>query len=91
MEKLMIEGNMVLNLPGDAGHNTSIATCATREQFDQWCQGTGPGSDSMACAYEDQVYVKVPQSLEEHGEFSLQYDCISLDEANTRIEHWNTR
>ena len=87
MEKLFIKDDVVMNLPGDEGPNSRMVDCTTSEQFAAWCNG----GDGMACRYKDQVYVKVPQSLDENGEFSLDYDCIPLDEANNRIERWNTR
>ena len=89
MEKLFVEGDVVANLPGVEGNSSSIAKCTTLEQFKQWCSGVGPEHDLMACNYGSQVYVKIPQSLDENGEFSLNYDCIPLEEANNRIERWN--
>ena len=86
MKKLIVEGNEVVNLPGFAGGNARIAECATVEEFTTWCDG----GDSMACRYEDRVYVKTPKSLSESGEFSLDYDCLPLEQANARIENWGS-
>ncbi len=85
MEFLKIENNTVLNLPDDAGPNALILECATREEFEVWCQE----GEAMACRFEEQVYVKAPQNLDENGEFSLDYDCVPIDEANARIKEWN--
>ncbi len=87
MELLKIEGNTVRNLPDDAGDHARILECATREEFDAWC-GAG---EAMACRFEEQVTVKAPQKMEENGEFSLEYDCVLIDEANARIAAWNAR
>lgn len=45
----------------------------------------------MACRFEEQVYIKTPQTLDENGEFSLDYDCLPIEEANARIETWNAQ
>jgi len=86
MEKLIVENNEVVNLPGFAGGNARIVECENVEQFTAWCGG----GDSMACRYEDRVYVKTPKSLSESGEFSLDFDCLPLEQANARIERWNS-
>lgn len=84
MKKLQVKGETILNLPeGDQPHATIIA-CETEADYLTWCRSGG-----MACCYKSQVYVKVPQHLSEEGEFSLNFDCLLLKEANQRIEEWN--
>ncbi len=89
MKELCVEGDVAVNLPDDWGADSRIVEYRTREQFDGWCVGTGVSGDAMACRYQEQVYVKVPQSLDEGGDFPLDYDCLPLDEANNRIERWS--
>jgi hypothetical protein len=86
MEKLIIHDNEVANLPGFAGGNARIRECQTPEQLAAWCEA----GDSMACRYENRIYIKTPKSLDRSGAFSLDYDCLPLEEANLRIEQWNT-
>lgn len=85
MEKLIVDGDTLRNLPGFGGGEARIAPCETREEFESWREG----GDSLACRFEDRVYVKTPKSLSESGEFSLDYDCLPLEEANARIDGWN--
>ena len=87
MEKLTVEANRVLNLPGFGGGEARIVECATAEQFAAWCEG----GDSMACRHQNRVYVKTPKTLNENSEFSPDYDCLPLEEANDRIEQWNAQ
>lgn len=84
MKKLQVQGETVLHLPEECEEHATIAACETPEQFSSWGQSGG-----MACRYEGRVYVKVPQQLVVDGEFSLNYDCLPLEEANERIEQWN--
>jgi hypothetical protein len=42
-----------------------------------------------AIRYQNQIYIKIPKTLS-NGEFSLDHDCLPLEEANARIEKWNT-
>ena len=91
MEKLAVEGNRVLNLPGFSGGEARIAECQTPEQFAAWHDGADVnGESTLACRYEDCVYVKTPKTLNADGEFSLDYDCLPIEEANARIEQWNS-
>ena len=85
MEKLMVDGNEIQNLPGFHGEDAHIMECETMQQFESWKQG----GDTMACRYQNQVYIKIPKTLSD-SEFSLDYDCLPLEEANARIEKWNT-
>lgn len=86
MQKLKVQDDNVLNLPGFAGGDAArIMDCRTPEQFASWCEG----GDSMACRHENRVYVKIPKTLDASGDFSLDYDCLPLEEANDRIEKWN--
>lgn len=91
MEKLVLEGNQILNLPGFTGVNARIVECETAQQFSSWCDGeTTPDGEAMACRHQNRVYVKTPKSLNQTGDFALDYDCLTLEEANDRIEKWNT-
>jgi hypothetical protein len=88
MQLLQVEGNTLANLPGDDGFDAQISDCATREAFEAWSEGNGE-DDSLAARFESQVFVKIPQSSDENGEFSLDYDVLPLDAANDRINRWN--
>jgi len=81
----MVDGNEIQNLPGFHGEDARISECETTQQFNSWAQE----GDSMACRYQNQIYIKIPKTLS-NGEFSLDYDCLPLEEANARIEKWNT-
>lgn len=70
-----------VNLPGFAGGKARIPQCDTAEQFAAWREG----GDSMACRHQNRIYVKTSKSLNESSEFSLDYDCLPLEEANERI------
>ena len=81
----MVEGNQIQNLPGFHSENARIIECETTQQFNSWAQE----GDSMAIRYQNQIYMKIPKTLS-NGEFSLDHDCSPLEEANARIEKWNT-
>jgi len=86
MKKLQVQGETVLDLPEGNQPHATIAACETEVDYSAWCQSGG-----MACRYEGRVYVKVPQQLVVDREFSLNYDCLPLEEANERIEQWNAQ
>ncbi len=89
MEPLKIEGDRLLNLPGPEDEDALIIECQTPQEFAAWCDGDGESGDAMACRHEGRVHVKIPQRLHD-GEFSLDYDCLPLAEANERIREWNS-
>ena len=88
MKLLQVEGNSLANLPGDDGFDAQISDCATRQEFEAWSEGTGE-DDSLATHFEGEVFVKIPQRSDENGEFSLDYDVLTVDAANARINRWN--
>lgn len=91
MKQLRIENNEIVNLPGFRGGDARIAECETAQEFAVWSNGSSPAGETLAARYQDQIYIKTPQTLSDDGEFSLEYDCLPLEEANQRIEQWNTR
>lgn len=88
MELLQVQGNSLANLPGDDGFDAQISDCATRQEFEAWSEGNGE-DDSLATRFEGEVFVKIPQRSDENGDFSLDYDVLTVDAANARINRWN--